>query len=142
MICFLLLCMGYVTHGTCKASPSYEMALSAWTQGDGKTIPIIKDAAYTGLTPDELNNLLPQMAKWIPMDDALKKHADPSWKTFKTNEGWTLLHNALPSTDPVLQHWDFGYKAANVIRTLSEQHLVDNQEILKFLAAGLTGPEY
>jgi hypothetical protein len=102
----------------------------------------VKDTAYANLTLDEVNNLLPQMAKWIPMEEVLAECHDQSWKTFKSTEEWTLFYNALPFNHPVRKQWDLGVKAADLIRGFCENNLVDNQDVLRVLVAGLSVPVY
>ena len=124
------------------ASAGYEQALAGWSQGDGKAVSSIKDAAYAEFAPNELKTLLPQIWKWIPMQEVLAGHDGKVWQSFHSNDQRTQFHNSLPVENAFRKQYDLGMRAAELIRFLSEKRLITDQGVLPVLVDGLEAPEY
>jgi len=124
---------------TAVAFADYPATLQAWKEGAWK-VQNIRDQEYFDYNDDQLSELLPIVANWIPIQAELERHADNSWRTFKSEHGWTPFLNALPPDHPIRKKWGMGHQAAWVIRVLSEKRRVHQEALIPVLIEGVAHP--
>ncbi len=124
---------------TAVAFAEYPKTLQAWKEGDW-AVQGIRDQEYIDYSDDQLSELLPTIAKWIPIQDKLEEHADKPWRAFKSEHDWTPFLNALPSDHPIRKQWGMGHQAAWVIRVLSEKRRIHQETLLPILIEGVAHP--
>lgn len=119
----------------------YAETLKLWEDGDWD-VQEIPDHAYLAYSDEQLAQLLPVIAAWIPIQDELEKHSDSSWQAFETPHDWTPFLNALPPDHPIRKRWGLGRVAASVIRELSAHQRMHLESLLPILIEGVADPTY
>jgi hypothetical protein len=121
------------------AFAAYPQTLQAWNDGNW-SVSKIRDQQYLEYSDDQLSELLPAIAKWIPIQNELEDHPDKSWRAFKSEQDWTPFLNALRLDHPIRKKWGMGHQAAWVIRVLSEKRRVYQENLLPILIDGVAHP--
>ena len=124
---------------TSMAFAGYSQTLKLWENGDF-AVQQIRDQEYLDYTDEQLSQLLPVLATWIPIQGELEKHPDDSWRAFESEDDWTPFLNALPPDHAIRKRWELSQRAASVIRKLSEKRRMNLESLLPILIDGVAHP--
>ncbi|MGK0190645.1 MAG: hypothetical protein ACI9R3_006475 [Verrucomicrobiales bacterium] len=121
------------------AFAGYSQTLKLWENGDF-AVQQIRDQEYLDYTDQQLSQLLPVLATWIPLQDELGRHPDDSWRAFESEDDWTPFLNALPPDHAIRRRWELSQRAASVIRVLAEKRRMNVESLLPILIEGVAHP--
>ena len=124
-----------------NAATPFARTLDAWTWADFGHKEI-SPAEYLNYSQEEISRLVPQIVKWIPIQDALLKHEDQSWRQFVKDDDWARFRNAMPGDHPLAMRLSMRLKAASTLSSLasSKQRCIVDTSVIPSLIDGLENP--